>query len=78
MAKKALKHSPIADEDVTIVRRCCKSDSTTVTMTADKQGNIKIRSLSFDGEHAVLPGEVLEARWYQGQMLVTIRRRPAA
>jgi ribosomal protein S1 len=75
--KSSKKVAPAAAEEATVVRKCCKSDSPTIRVVADKEGHIRLSSLSFaDGDLTVQPGEVVEARCDQSEVLARVRERP--
>lgn len=54
-----------------------KSDHPTITLSAEKDGKVRVACSSWDTPAVLLPNEILEARWQHGQV-VLLRRRVAA
>jgi hypothetical protein len=50
-----------------------KADAVTLTLAADKEGKIRVNCSSWDSAAVVLPGQVFEARWEAGQVMLVMR-----
>jgi hypothetical protein len=54
-----------------------KSDKTTITLEALKDGKIRVNSSAWADAHVILPDQILEARWGDGQVTLIRRTRPS-
>jgi hypothetical protein len=54
-----------------------KSDKTTITLEALKDGKIRVNSSAWADAHVILANETLEAKWESGQVTLIRRPKPA-
>jgi hypothetical protein len=56
------------------VETLLKADRATITLEALKDGKIRVSSSAWPDAHIILPDQILEPKWGDGQ--VTLIRRP--
>jgi hypothetical protein len=59
------------------VETLLKSDKPTIALEALKDGKIRVNSSAWADAHVILPGQVLEAQWGDGQVTLIRRPRPS-